>query len=1039
MDSNDSFSSYTIDSTPIRKLGDGNLSVHGNYVGPAQGMEILVSIDGVEKDTGSSFSFRWREMGYFENEDNETGIQIVTDANYSIGYGLALSFDTNTSLEFGDTWRIKVEPKYIGNLAYSDGGTEKFVFESTICRAEIESDGTYQERVAITKRNLIHSINLANADGLTALHAYDPVSDVQLSDMLPFGIPTDRAIVLRHDGSYPITNSVEILGLDKNDVQDLFPLITSTSGTSLTLSNWDTWEMRDGLIEFRVVLVDALGNVSYSDKRTYPLVDPTRGYVELIGPLGTSYEPGRLPTVHFADGFTGPSALPTTSSGITIIDGGAGYRWFDQQEPGFQIVSSTGYAGSLRIQSVGSTVGSVYSVYADSGTAGYGYMETDVIVPNPPALFDKNENIDAAARLYDPFEEYARVAFYLNGVELDASSVQDRSGGRFGTTFSSDTAGDKFLTVRALYDDSRDMGPATAQPFGHFGLKQDSYGGKDHWGWKKSWLQQHYATGQEFLPSWFGELYDHWIHPKKWARQPIWDGAAPIRIENKDIYESVSIIINSNSPALQVNELLHSQSTEIYVTADWAQGNVPFTEVHLYGNDQQIAQLDVVNNNPFSNRLQWTFEWFVNFKQFKDDFGLVDLKVVGITEEGRQITSAIKRVYIRELSITDPKSTLAMFWMDVTGEILNPARLEEILGVVNTSSIQSIIDSIVNLTNQGEYEYMADLISAYQVLFGEYHSSSVTFYVHYNSWGEQIRNNRSVGLLAYITDQLSSIKYTNKYGSIPNDKPHFFGTVEGINFNNRRDFVSRHWLNKYGNQPTVMQYMAGAKKMWDYAGGSAAATNYAMNRMAAADFVFNLTTEPTVKYGITGSITQPYITGMGSNTNRSLFLDRAKQYALGNAGSFANIFEDVMQASGSTSQKMLEVIEEDPALIRRFNLLWEDSTSLAFDYWKYEDWFGHFMDEKYPWIYHVDLGWLYSHGTSQRNIWFYSETMGWFWTNREIFTDHPNLNADNQRFIYRVRPSAGGGWEGSWSLVTLPTSDSGSSVIELYDYGYYPF
>ena len=856
--------------------------------------------------------------------------------------------------------------------------------------------------------------------------------------MLPFGISADRAIVLRHDNSYPISSTVEVLGLENEDVQDLFPLITANSGNSLTLSQWDTWEMRDGLLEFRVVLVDALGNVSYSDKRTYPLVDPVRGYVELIGPLGTVYEPGRLPTVHFADGFTGPSALPTTSSGITIIDGGAGYRWFDQQEPGFQIVSSTGYNGSLRIQSVGSSVGAIYDAYADGDSAGYGYRETDVIVPNPPALFDKNQNIDVIARLYDPFEGFERVAFYLNGVELN-STVQDRSGGRFGTVFSTDSAGDKFLTARALYGDVRDRGPEAPQPFGYFGQEGSSYGGKDHWGWKKSWLQQHYSTGQEFLPTWFNELHEHWIHPNNWARQPMWDGASPIRIENKDIYESVSIIINSNSPALEVSELLHSQSTEIYVTADWAQGNVPFTEVHLYGNDQIIAEINVENNNMFSNRLQWTFEWFVNFKQFKDDFGIVDLQVVGITEEGRQITSALKRVYIRELSLSDPKSTVAMFWTDITGEILNYDRLEEILAVVNTSSIQSIIDSIVSYINQGEYEYMADLISAYYTLYAEYFSSSVTFYGHYNEWSEQIKNNRMEGLIAYITDQLGSNKYTNKYGNIPNDQAYFFGTVEGINFNNRKNFVIRHWSNRYGLQPTVMQYMAGAKKMWDYAGGAAAATNYAMNRAAAADFIFNLTTEPVEKYGITGSIIQPYISGMGSNTNRSLYLDRAKQYVLGNSGSFANVVEDVMQASETSSQKMLQVIEEDPNLKRRFNLLWEDSEILGFDYWKYEEWFGHFMDEKYPWIYHVDLGWLYSHGTTQRNIWFYSDSMGWFWTNREIFNDHPNLNSDNQRFIYRVRLRAGGGWEGSWSLVTLPEQGSGSSAIQLYDYGYNPF
>ena len=375
-------------------------------------------------------------------------------------------------------------------------------------------------------------------------------------------------------------------------------MITAESGTSLTLSNWKTLELRDGVLEFRVILIDVLGNLSYSDKRTYPLVDPAQGYVELIGPLGTVYEPGRLPTVHFADGFSGPSPLPTTASGVTIVDGGLGYRWFDNESLGFEIVSATGSGGSLRMQSVGSSAGAVYSAYADSSSAGYGYRETDVIIPNPPALFDKNQNIDVIAKLYDPFEGFERVAFYLNGVELDAT-VQDRSGGRFGTVFSTDSAGDKFLTVRALYGDYRDAGPAAPSPFGHFGSGQNYYGGKDHWGWKKSWVQQHYSTGYEFLPTWFSELSDHWIHPQKWAHQPMWDGAAPIRIENKDIYESVSIVINSNSPALQSDELLHAELTEVYVTADWPQGNLPFTEVILYGNDQQIGQMVVTDDNPF--------------------------------------------------------------------------------------------------------------------------------------------------------------------------------------------------------------------------------------------------------------------------------------------------------------------------------------------------------------------------------------------------------------------------------------------------------
>ena len=167
---------------------------------------------------------------------------------------------------------------------------------------------------------------------------------------------------------------------------------------------------------------------------------------------------------------------------------------------------------------------------------------------------------------------------------------------------------------------------------------------------------------RNFYQRFNARLHEHWIHPNNWARQPMWDGASPIRIENKDIYESVSIIINSNSPALEVSELLHSQSTEIIATADWAQGNVPFTVIRLYGNDQIIAEISVENNNPFSNRLQWTFEWFVNFKQFKDDFGIVDLQVVGVTEEEQTNNIGFKRVHIRELSLSDPESMVAMFW-----------------------------------------------------------------------------------------------------------------------------------------------------------------------------------------------------------------------------------------------------------------------------------------------------------------------------------------------------------------------------------------
>ena len=282
----------------------------------------------------------------------------------------------------------------------------------------------------------------------------------------------------------------------------------------------------------------------------------------------------------------------------------------------------------------------------------------------------------------------------------------------------------------------------------------------------------------------------------------------------------------------------------------------------------------------------------------------------------------------------------------------------------------------------------------------------------------------------YISDKITN-DYTSYYGVIPNNQAYFFGYVEGINLSKRKDFVTRHYKNKYKSSPTFIQVSQGANKLW---------LNRELGNIgAASDFIFNLAMEPVEKLGITGAIERHYLNGMTSH--RSNYLKKAKEYPLQTALSAVTRGENESASGGGTNQPIaLNEIDEDPNLRRRFNLLWEDSSvANGLNYWKHEPWFGHFMDEKYPWIYHVDLGWLYSNGTTQKNIWFYSQSLGWFWTNREIFKDHPNLSSENQRFIYRVRASKGGGWEGSWSLLTLPIAGTGSTEINLYDYGYNPF
>ena len=55
--------------------------------------------------------------------------------------------------------------------------------------------------------------------------------------------------------------------------------------------------------------------------------------------------------------------------------------------------------------------------------------------------------------------------------------------------------------------------------------------------------------------------------------------------------------------------------------------------------------------------------------------------------------------------------------------------------------------------------------------------------------------------------------------------------------------------------------------------------------------------------------------------------------------------------------------------------------------------------------------------TPKTTFGLFSDTMNWFWTNKEIFKNHPNLQFEEQRFIYRVRKNQYNQWEGfgRWS------------------------
>ena len=109
----------------------------------------------------------------------------------------------------------------------------------------------------------------------------------------------------------------------------------------------------------------------------------------------------------------------------------------------------------------------------------------------------------------------------------------------------------------------------------------------------------------------------------------------------------------------------------------------------------------------------------VDYRDFKDEEGTVDLVVLAISDMGRQFGSNILRKSIRPLSILDVKSYAPKLYKDLTSE--NPT--EEIVNeIVNrledNASLQDAIDDIISFSIQEEIVYLADIIATHEVVFG---------------------------------------------------------------------------------------------------------------------------------------------------------------------------------------------------------------------------------------------------------------------------------------------------------------------------------
>lgn len=84
--------------------------------------------------------------------------------------------------------------------------------------------------------------------------------------------------------------------------------------------------------------------------------------------------------------------------------------------------------------------------------------------------------------------------------------------------------------------------------------------------------------------------------------------------------------------------------------------------------------------------------------------------------------------------------------------------------------------------------------------------------------------------------------------------------------------------------------------------------------------------------------------------------------------------------------------------------LFPDTVDLP-DSWQYLDWFGYFLDDKFPWIYHRDHEWLFIEGLDESTgkLRIFDANIGWVWTTPESYPEVVDAKTKERfRFLRRI-------------------------------------
>ena len=298
---------------------------------------------------------------------------------------------------------------------------------------------------------------------------------------------------------------------------------------------------------------------------------------------------------------------------------------------------------------------------------------------------------------------------------------------------------------------------------------------------------------------------------------------------------------------------------------------------------------------------------------------------------------------------------------------------------------------------------------------------------------------------SFVDDILSSSDYTDIHGEVPPLTPPPNSADRFTNYEkNRRDFVRIIYQNKYGTRPTIQQEVQGSYriKVFDPSsvearrdqqlmmmqqlsmfsnfgfggagagrpgGGAGANVNPFASLLGNTNQDSQLSTptfrngEPAVLF-VVNMIAEETINNLdmiwGAPSKRSYYKTGALISSLWQENTGVMSDELISTFYGLSTEHILSQLMRDSRYLDRFgglSIIRQAEKLDALPGWKYLDWLGYFNDEKFPWIYHSALGWIYVHGPKEDVVWLYISEIGWFWTTKDIWS---NRNPDWILWLY---------------------------------------